>query len=75
MLQQKFHEFYSSGSNEDYSLLFIWRNNQSWYLLLRVYLSFYLIFVFLSKITPWEDRWIKGRRLDVGDKILGNNNC
>lgn len=46
-------------------LVFLW----------RVYLSFYLILVFLRKIPPWEDRGKKGRRLEVGEKTLGNNNC
>lgn len=47
MLQQKFLQFFnSSGDNENYLVLFTWRNKN---LLLRVYFSFHLILIFLEE--------------------------
>lgn len=48
MLQQKFLQFFnSSGDNENYLVLFTWRNKN---LLLRVYFSFHLILIFLEEM-------------------------
>lgn len=65
-LQKKFN---CSGDNENYSIIFIWRNNPFW--CFEGLASFFLILVFLSKTATWEDQEKKERR---GKKILGNNN-